>query len=152
MHYDGNGHKVWTVDANTLSFDEDNQRTLANEVEVSFWSESNTDDAPQLIVITPQLNFSHLNRDLTFENGLEAHSTQGLKFRTDKAQWSDSAQVLEGKGNVRVEQTDALGGTVVLEGDTIRYDTNTGTFLLNADAESDSNVQLRIKPEEAETP
>ncbi len=149
VRYDEAGRALWTVTARAIALNEATRKTVAEQVEVQFWSVDapvETEQVAMLTVVADQLTFDNLSQDLNFEGTIVAQNDQGLKFSTSNARWSNKQQVLEGEDGVQVIHPWGDTGLIELQGVGFRYDAQTGKILLS-DPTGESDAILRWQPQ-----
>jgi LPS export ABC transporter protein LptC len=98
--YDQKGQRLWELEAQSTTLDEESNQTLAEHIRLRFFR----DEQVSLEVTAARLLLFNNSQEMELTGGIEAYQAQGVKFYTEQMRWDPNRQVLVGQGEVEVQK------------------------------------------------
>ncbi|MFQ6116646.1 MAG: LPS export ABC transporter periplasmic protein LptC [Candidatus Bipolaricaulia bacterium] len=98
--FDEEGHRLWELEAESITVDKEHDRTQAEGVKLRFFK----DNKVTLEVTAARLLLFNKSEEMELTGGIEAQDDRGLSFRTERLRWDPDREVLLGEGEVEVAQ------------------------------------------------
>ena len=95
-----NGKLIWQCYAETMTVDQDSQMFTMEKVKGTFYRE----DGTSIEINAPKATYDQKNKNIELVDGIEAKSSDELKFKTDKVTWNGEQGILTCEGNVDINK------------------------------------------------
>lgn len=95
-----NGKLVWQCYAETMTVDQDSQIFTMEKVKGTFYRE----DGTNIEINASKATYNQKNKNIELVDGVEAKSSDELKFKTDKVIWNGEQGILICEGNVDINK------------------------------------------------
>lgn len=131
-----NGKLIWECYAETMSVDQNSQIFTMENIKGTFYRE----DGTKIEITAPKAVYEQKQKNIEMLDGVQAKSSDELKFKTDKVVWDGNKGILTCEGNVdiskpgiratgdKAESKDAftnfklMGNAHVIKGDNLNED------------------------------
>lgn len=95
-----NGKLIWECYAETMSVDQNSQIFTMENVKGTFYRE----DGTNIEIIAPKATYDQKQKNIELIEGVQAKSSDELKFKTDKVIWDGNKGILTCDGNVDISK------------------------------------------------
>ena len=104
MKEEVNGKLIWECYAETMTVNQDTNVVDMDNIKGAFYRE----DGNKIEITAQKAVYDQNKKHIEITEGIEAHSTDDMTFKTDKVVWDGEQQLLTCEGNVKITKPELV--------------------------------------------